>query len=61
MAFIITVSQKGHCSCYAEDMFRGPDLEEPGKIVQCAVDGGPVYRVKLDIGKNFSVVVEFLC
>ncbi len=61
MASIILVGQKGHCSCYAKDMFCSPDLEEPGKIMQCAVDGGLVYHVDLDIGKNFLVAVEFSC
>jgi hypothetical protein len=42
-------------------MFHGPDLEELGKIVQCAVDRGPVYHVELGIGKSFLVAVEFSC
>jgi hypothetical protein len=42
-------------------MFCVPDLGEPGKIMQCAVDGVSVYHVKLDVGKIFLVAVEFLC
>jgi hypothetical protein len=50
-----------HCPCNFQDVFGSPDLEKPGEFMQHVVDGGPVHRVKLEMGKDPLITVEYTC